>query len=346
MRILHVLSSNSFSGAENVASCIIENLNKEYDLSYCCPHGPIEKVLTEKNINYISISKVSLNEVKKVITMYNPDIIHAHDYTAGVICSLIKGKKKLYIHLHNNSPWIKKINIKSFAFLFMAIKANKILTVSDSIEKEFVFSRFIRHKIICIGNPISRSSVLKKVNLSNKKYDICCVARISLQKNPLKFVNVISEIKKEIPDVKAIWVGDSNECDGNIKNEMLELITELGLENNIYLVGFQENPYVFLAQSKVFLLTSDWEGFGLAAFEALSLGLPGIVSNVGGLPTIVNSKCGKLCNTIDEYKEEIVELLLDKNKYLEKSKAAVERSIEIDNLESYIHNLDKLYQDI
>ena len=66
-------------------------------------------------------------------------------------------------------------------------------------------------------------------------------------------------------------------------------------------------------------------GYGLVAFEALTLGKPCVVSNVGGLRNIVDSTCGELCNpnNIHEYINETEKLLLDKNYYNKKSKMAI-----------------------
>ena len=53
-------------------------------------------------------------------------------------------------------------------------------------------------------------------------------------------------------------------------------------------------------------MPSLWEGFGLAAVEALTLGLPVVCSGAGGLCDIVNDSCGKICKTLDEYVSELV----------------------------------------
>ena len=57
---------------------------------------------------------------------------------------------------------------------------------------------------------------------SEKKYDICCTARISKQKNPMEFLNIIYQVKSIIPEIKAIWIGD-----GEMKNDMKQKIKEL-----------------------------------------------------------------------------------------------------------------------
>ena len=70
-----------------------------------------------------------------------------------------------------------------------------------------------------------------------------------------------------------------------------------------------ENPYPVLNASKIMILPSKWEGYGLVAVESLSLGIPVICSGAGGLKNIVNSSCGKICKNKDDYVQEIIELL-------------------------------------
>ena len=338
--VLHIVNSKIYSGLEKVACDIIQNLDYQYNGIYVTQNGPIVDILKEKNISYEIIKKVNKKEIKRVIKKYAPDIIHAHDFTASVISASCKKNIKLIAHLHNNCPWLKYPGLKSVAFLYAGIKADKILTVSDSIEKEFIFSKFIKNKIICIGNPINTQEISDKIKglKIEKKYDICCVARITEQKNPFKFIEIIKNLTKKNKNIKAIWVGD-----GELRDEVNKKIKEEKLEKNIQLVGFQKNPYIYMAESKVFLLTSGWEGFGLVAVEALTLGLPCVVSNVGGLKEIVNNKCGELCINNNEYVNEIFKLLNDNNYYNLKSKSSIETAISLNNIKKYIEKINKLY---
>ena len=193
---------------------------------------------------------------------------------------------------------------------------------------------------MCISNPISRKKILDKIDktIDYKKYDICCVARLTNQKNPKKFISIIEKIKNEFPNIRCIWIGK-----GELEKECKEIVREKNLEENIEFIGFKKNPYKYMIQSKIFMLTSDWEGFGLVAFEALTLGLPTIVSNVGGLPNIVDESCGFLCNTCEEFVNAISILLDDKqlNKYSENT---INRSEKIDNYDEYLKNINKIYR--
>ena len=338
-----VVSSNMFSGLENVAFTIINNLKNNFNFVYVTQNGPIIEFLKEYKINYYIIDKMNVYSINKMIKDINPDIIHAHDYRASFICSISCNQIPLISHIHNNSPWIKRMCPNSFAFLYSSLRSQVVLTVSDSIKNEYIFSNLIKNKIKCINNPVSINKIIKNVTNDDyiKKYDICCVGRLTQQKNPFRFLEIIKMIKTNYPNVKAIWVGD-----GELLNAVKIKCDELSLNENINFVGFKKNPYKYMACSKVFMLTSDWEGYGLVAFEALSLGLPCVVSNVGGLVNIVDDTCGKLCNNNDDYVNKSVTLLTDNKIYKAMSKNALIKAKRLDNLTEYINIILKQYNDI
>ena len=118
-----------------------------------------------------------------------------------------------------------------------------------------------------------------------------------------------------------------------------------GLEGNVTMYGFQKNPYPIIKKCKVLLMPSLWEGFGLAAVEALTLGLPVICSGAGGLSDIVNDSCGKICKTAEEYVAEVV-AMQDIDYYTKKSEQAKARARELDNYSAYKEQIREVYSKI
>ena len=174
-----------------------------------------------------------------------------------------------------------------------------------------------------------------------KNYDIAFLGRLCEQKNPFLFLEIVYEVKKNKPDVKAVMIGD-----GEMKDEAVQKINELNLNDNIELSGFQKNPFPILKKSKLLCMPSLWEGFGLAAVEALSLGLPVISSDVGGLPEIVNETCGKICHEKNEYAEAILKILNDSELSERMKKGAYARADELYNVSEYSKNILKIYKDL
>ena len=341
-RIIHLMSTDDYSGAEKVAIDIIKGLKEDYDLIYVTRKGKINEILEKNNIKYINIKKLSIREVRRIVKEYKPDIIHAHDYRASLIAAFSFIDVPIISHLHNNSPWIKILHPYSFAFLLASIRISKIFIVSHSIKNEYIFSKFVNKKIINIQNPVSVKNVTSQIpERVDKKYDICFCGRLTKPKNPIKFIEVVSEIKKNFQGIRVIVLGD-----GELINDCKEKIKELNLQDNIILKGFVNNPYIYMAESKIFCLISDWEGYGLVAFESLALGLPCVVSNVGGLVNIVDEKCGKLCDNKEEFVKEIVNLMSNKKIYEKKSKNAIKKANSLENLRKYMRNIKTVYNEL
>ena len=184
MVILHVLNTGSFSGAENVVISIINEFQKRnienIELIYVSLEGSIRKRLEKEKIKYEPIKKMSVGEIKRVIKKYNPDIIHAHDFTASIICAVSAKKIPVISHIHNNCPWLKKICLKTLAYGMTCFKYKYMLGVSDSVFEEFIFGRFFDKKEKIVGNPISVELIRRKTDGSNsgEEYDIAFLGSI------------------------------------------------------------------------------------------------------------------------------------------------------------------------
>ena len=310
-RVLHVLASNKFSGAENVSCTIIELFKDEYEMAYCSPKGPIGKYLKENNIKNFEIKKLTIKELKKVINEFKPDIIHAHDYRASLICSMTGFKGKIISHIHINAPFARTWNIKSLLYNLTIHKYYKIIGVSDSVIDEAIFKRKIKHKFIKIYNYVNDDLIIEKSKEYEfkKTYDIFYIGRLNECKNPIEFIEIISDLKKTNKGIKAVMIGD-----GELKQKCEKKIKEKKLSNNIDMLGFIENPYPIIINCKIGIMPSKVEGFGLTAIEASILGKPVLNSGVGGLKEVFLKKQELIYKTRNECISQIKKILNNKEK--------------------------------
>ena len=342
LKVIHILNTGSFSGAEKVAINIINSTKNNFKSYYVSPNGSISKYLKENDIEFIPVRKVNVFEIRRILKTVKPDIIHAHDFNAGIISVCSGTRCPIISHIHNNSPWIKHINIKSIIYAFSCLRYKIILTVSDSVMKEYIFGRMFKHKTRVVGNPIDINEIQELAgDIDNKIYDIAFLGRISTAKNPFLFIDIIKSLKKTIPNISAIMIGD-----GELKSEIVKKIENDNLSKNISMVGFKKNPYVYLNKARILLMPSTWEGYGLAAVEALSLGLPVICSNAGGLTSIVDNECGKICYNKDDYEQIIIKLLFDENLLKKYSNAAIQKAKQHDNTLKYMKTINKIYRSV
>lgn len=337
-KVIHVLNTGSYSGAENVVITLINATKSDVDAVYVSLDGTIREYLEENNIEFEPVHKLTVSEIRRVIKKVNPDIVHAHDFTAGIICAL-STNKSIINHIHNNSPWIKHYCLKSFIYAFSCIKYKKILTVSDSVMDEYVFGKWFKNKTEVIGNPVDLDRIRRLAGESDIKYDVAFLGRLSIQKNPYLFLDILAEVKKKNLNVKAVMIGD-----GELRDDVKRRIQDLNLQDNVTLIGFQKNPYKYLNQAKILLMPSSWEGYGLAAVEALALGKPVVCSNAGGLPGIVNDSCGKICESVEEYAKVIISLLLDERTYKIYADSARKRADEVGCMKEYVAKILDVYK--
>ena len=180
IRVLHILNTDSFSGAENVAISIIRETSEEAEGIYLSKDGNIRKILDRKKIAFYPIEKLNVRVLKNAISELEPDIIHAHDFTAGIISVFSTNKIPIINHLHNNSPWIKRISWKTILFGMTCTQFKKILTVSNSIMDEYIFGKYFQRKVIVIGNPFSIQKIQKKSEYAEIKLksDIIFLGRL------------------------------------------------------------------------------------------------------------------------------------------------------------------------
>lgn len=107
-------------------------------------------------------------------------------------------------------------------------------------------------------------------------------------------VKIFNEVRREMP-AKLLFVGDGPE-----RQMAEELSRNLGVSDDVRFVGKQEQMEDILAIADLFLLTSDYESFGLAALEAMAAGVPVVSTNAGGLGEInINGKTGFMADVGD-----------------------------------------------
>lgn len=342
MRILHLLASNTYSGAEHVVIDIIQSLKDQHEFVYVSPNGSIEQVLLDKKISFIGMEKFTYSEVYSAIRKYKPDIIHAHDYRASCISAFIPFKGDIISHIHNNNLWAKNLNLKTILYFLSLKRFSKVVVVSQPVIDEFIFSSSLEHKSCIISNVINSNEIFQlskqDCDIDFLQSDILFVGRLTEQKNPIRFIKIIDQLKKYKPNVKAIMVGN-----GELKNECQDLIKKMNLENNIILLGFQSNPYIYMKNTKVLLIPSQWEGFGLVALEAMLLGIPVISTSVGGLKKIVgNFNHEWLCYSEQGFVEQILKIINSKSNTALKQ-SLIQYSEMINDFNSFVKKFDNLY---
>ena len=201
-----------------------------------------------------------------------------------------------------------------------------ICTVSEEMRVQLkeIFPD-LTNKQITIYNPIDFETIENKAcerenltldekELLNNPY-ICSVGRLDEgQKDFNTLINAYANLKGENKiSEKLVLVGD-----GPDREKLENLVKKLNLENDIIFLGKKNNPYIWMKNSKAFILSSKYEGLPTVLIEALILDVPSISSNclTGPVEILENGKFGELFNigNVKELEEKILIILNKREK--------------------------------
>ena len=345
VKVLHILSSRTYNGAENVVCqihAILRTSNPEIDIIYCSPDGTIRESLKKRRVYFAPVAEMSCREIKRVIQKNQPDVIHAHDMRASFMAAMVCGRIPLISHIHNNDVASRKLSLKSILYLFAALKSKHIFWVSQSAFQCYRFSRLIASKSEILVNIIDIQALRQTAaeGPEERFYDVVYLGRISYPKDPLRLLCVLEKAIKMQPELTAAIVGEGEDLD-----EVMRQIQSRQLQNNVFCLGFRTNPYRLVQNSKVMLMTSLWEGTPMCALEALALGVPIVSTPVDGLCDLIqNGENGFLSSETDELAERCVEIVSDERRHSYLSEAAKKTAEELMDKEYYRSRIVAAYQ--
>lgn len=343
IKVLHLISTDSFSGAENVA-CQIINLFKNdtgYDMRYCTVIGKNKEALKIRKIPVLKLNKFNVFEVKKVIGEYQPDIIHAHDPKSTIVSVVTSRGRKIIAHIHSNHRYMRKNSIKSCIFHFYIEKRiSSIIWVSSSALNEYFFNKRINKKINSVVlrnvvNPYELKEIAKNDN-SRYSFDLVFLGRMEDVKDPLRFINIVSQIQRYKRKIKVAMIGD-----GSLMNEVKAKVDALELGKNITIFGNLINPYKILLSSKILVITSRYEGTPMNALESISCNIPVVSTPVDGLLELLDEKY--LCDSDDEFIFIIINLLTSQKNIMEYTNRLIATGSSINDVLGYKKIIEQLY---
>lgn len=307
MKVMHVLNSRIYSGAEKVVCQIIHAFQGEVEMVYCSPESDIVRKMVEgQGVTYLPMKTMSVSELSRVIREQKPDLIHAHDMRAGFFSALCCGKIPLVSHIHNNAYDARGLSPKTVGYLLAGFRAKHIFWVSQSSYDGYAFHKLFARKSSVLYNVIDTDEIYTKLSQDSNTYDydLIYVGRLTYQKNPQRLLRLCARLKESKPDLKVAIVGT-----GELEEELKALCKELNLEDTVHFLGFQPNPIKMVAGSKAMILTSRWEGTPMCALEAMALGTPVVSTPSDGMKDLLtDGVSGYLTESDEQMAEDLLKI--------------------------------------
>ncbi|MBC8586924.1 polysaccharide pyruvyl transferase CsaB [Paratissierella segnis] len=306
MKVLHLISGGDTGGAKTHIISLLKGLSNLIDAKVICfiedtfyedskKAGINIEVYEQKSRSDLSV----INRLTEEIKRENYSIIHCHGARANFIGMFLKHKinKPMVTTIHSDYKLDFKDNFyKRLVYTtlnkFALKRFNYYIAISDSFKEMLVQRGFKRDRIFVAYNGIDienkpifveKDEFFKRYNIDYEgKLVVGILARLDLVKNHETFIRAAEKVLENRKDIIFLIAGE-----GNDEKRLKSLVKELKLEENIYFLGFVNDPYSFLNAIDINVLTSLSESFPYVILEGARMKKTIISTKVGGITKLI-----------------------------------------------------------
>ena len=356
MRVLHVIDSLIQAGAEALVKDMVPRMRsagvevsvavlKELD-------SPFERELREKNIAFLPTARGGIYSPKHILSLsrhvHQFDLIQTYLFPAQLFAPLavmLAGSKVPLVlseqttHHRRKKMWLRPLET------WMYSRYTAIACASEGIAASLkAWVPGVSDKITVIPNGIDiqtfeRATAVPRssVGINNGNCVLLYVARLEPQKDHANLLRALSQI----PDADLLLVGD-----GSLRAQLEAQAETLGVAPRVHFLGRRKDVAELLKMADIYVHPPVFEGFGIAAAEAMAAGKPIVATNVPGLAQVVDD-AGILVPPGDPatLAREVCSLMNSPDRCQELSRAAVERGRQF-SIEKTVDSYIALYRSI
>src|SRR5680860_1580017 len=344
--IINGYASNKegISGGETRNGAFINYIieKQKYDVSICCPRKDhiVKQINNIKLLTYpslpfeektydnlpllffvycyrIIISVLKIRRIKADVIISSSHLFH------DVIPLLFLSNKNLtratYIHhiiseQQRRGPSSLITNFLEKISFYVIKKFNSIVFTDSEVNKISLVRKynFKEKYVYVIKNGINLDFINSVRITRDPVYDICFCGRLNKAKGIYDLVDIVKKVKKDYPDILCAMIGQGKE-----KNNLEKIIKDNNLKNNFQLLGFlgEKEKIEAMKSSKIFVLPSHEEGWGIVIGEAMACETPVVVYKLKDIVGIwENNVTWVECFDLNKFSDAIIELLEDENK--------------------------------
>lgn len=309
LRVIHVITTIERGGAENAVLALAqEQVRNGYDVIVVPLKGNLELandfMAAGITVDTFLLEHSFIGQVKLFRKKYPEELIfHAHLPRSELLLRFCKGKSFFFITRHNAEKFFPSAPAFFSKMLsrFVAQKSQSVIAISHAVAQFLTSSREISElsQVSVIYYGYSRRIICEEnqdmgIPLNQSVLRIGTISRLAPQKNLPLLIDLGCKLKSSQQAFEIRIVGA-----GPDKLQLEKRIEECGLRDDILLLGRQSAVMPFLQAQDVFVLTSNYEGFGLVLLEAMDAGLPIIAPRNSAIPEVLGDKHPGLFKTGD-----------------------------------------------
>lgn len=347
-KILFMIHDLGEGGAEKVLVNLVNNMDPtKFDITVLSLFGGgINEQFLKKTIRYQTVFSKAFpgnSHIMKLCTpkqlhrlfvkeTYDIEVSYLEGPTARIIsgCPNIGTKLVSWIHVEQHTKETAAKAFRSYEESETCYKKfHKIVCVSQSVKEDFmnIYSMIKEPVVLYNTNETDQILKLKEEPVEDERFRegeirLCGVGKIMPNKGFDKLARIHKRLRDDGYPVHTYLLGKGPE-----QESIEQYIKENHLEDTFTFLGYQTNPYKYVAKCDIFVCTSIAEGFSTAATEALVVGVPVVTTPVAGMKELIgeNQECGIITEHSENSLMESIKKILDSKKVLDnyKSKALV-----------------------
>ena len=315
MKICFVIPTLTSGGAERVAVTVLSALDGTR-------HQRVLYLFSDENAVYLDrvsgdirvvVARQSswfgrMRELSNFLDDFKPDIVMPFlSYFITAIAVRVAGVKSIVIFnqgtptsgfLHDpdfawKQPWRRRVFALMTKWFYR--RADAVVATSRGVADDLADNYGVpRDKIHVLHNPVdldaiaAQSTEAAPAEIAGDHPVVAAAGRLANVKNYPLLIAAIAELKPTLP--VHVWIlGEGPE-----RARLEQLAAERGVGALVRFLGFQQNPWRYIARADVFALTSTYEGFGNVLIEAMACGTPVIATSSPGTVEIIDGQNGVL----------------------------------------------------
>jgi len=317
-KILSIITQSSWGGAQKYVYTLAQNLSQSQEWEIVVAGGQeslgelVEK-LNQDNIRFVALINLvreisplkdlkAILEIKKLIEIERPDIIHLNSSKAGAVGSLAarlaKHQAKVIYTVHG---WVFKEKLNFFTkIIYWLIEKSTagfkdlFILISESDRQAgrsiignkktaVIYNGIDADRINFLDPKTARQELIGE--LPTNQVLIGAIANFFPNKGLKYLIEAAKILKNDGLNFKIIIIGD-----GAIRNELERQIKNYGLTADVLLVGAKVNAAAYLKAFDIYVISSLKEGLPFSLLEAMAAGLPIITTDVGGIKEIITDQ--------------------------------------------------------
>ncbi len=222
------------------------------------------------------------------------------------------GDSKRKLAWMHSDVCVRDYSARYFSTMKKALsRMDACVAVSEKVAQSYK-TRYGVKNVTAVHNIMNQTEIIEKADadvslpFDNNQLNLVSVGRLDYSKNYEMLVQIAKRLYDDNLRFKLYIIGDGDERD-----TLTEQISSLGLTDTVFLLGRKDNPYPFIKNADLFVLSSRYEGLPTVLYEAIILKTPCVSTDVAGAREILKDIYGIITDNNEDSFYDVLKSIIE-----------------------------------